>query len=298
MYVNPYQNLNNAFWKKANFHTHSGTGPRTCGKHSPEDVTYLYREYKYDFLCISNHNLFRSYRNYSDEQLTLIDGVEYTTNRIHMLTVGIQENLISLPVQEAIDRTNELGGFAVFCHPNWPTKAAVSPEMILEHKGYLGIEVLNAVCFRLAGSGRATDIWDSLLSAGKLITGFASDDFHEMADGGRCFNLIACEEKTYESMKQSILENAICSSSGVYPIHHYLEDNTLHVKAALPINTYLDNYVYTFIGPNGKVLSRQIGAEASYTLNDEDYVRVEVYAEGGQMLLFQPVYKEGYLIRP
>ena len=296
MYINPYENLNDAVWRKANFHTHSGTGPRSCGFRSPEVVVDLYREYNYDLLSISNHNLYRSFENYSDDQITLIDGVEYTSD-IHMLTVGVKENLISLPVQEAITRTNELGGFVILCHPNWPDKAHFSPEMMLNLTGYMGLEALNAVCFRLSGSGRATDVWDAVLSAGKLVTGFANDDFHAMADGGRFFNLIACE-KNYESMKQAIIDNAICASTGLYPIYHRLEDNTLKVKAALPIKTYLDNYEYVFIGPNGQILSKQTGVEASYELQGEDYVRVEVYAEGGQILLFQPIYKEGFLVRP
>ena len=296
MYVNPYKNLSDAVWRKANFHTHSGTGPKTCGVHFPEEVIALYREYQYDLLCISNHNEYRSFANYTDERITMIDGVEYTSS-IHMLTVGIQENLISMPVQEAINRTNALGGFVIFCHPNWPDKATFSPDMMLKLNGYMGFEVLNAVCFRLSGSGRATDVWDAVLSAGKLVTGFANDDFHAMADGGRFFNLIACD-KNYASMKQAIANNAICASSGIYPIYHRLEENTLHVKAALPISTYLDNYEYTFVGPNGQILSKQIGSEASYTLRGEEYVRVEVCAEGGQILLFQPVYKEGFLVRP
>ena len=297
MYVNPYEKLTDAVWRKANFHTHSGTGPNTCGKHSPEEVVGLYREAGYDLLCLSNHNEFRSFSNYSDEQLTLIDGVEYTSD-IHMLTIGIQENLISLPVQKAINRTKELGGFTILCHPNWPRKAYFSPEMMLELTGYMGIEVLNAVCFRLSGSGRATDVWDALLTAGKLVTGFANDDFHMIADGGRFFNLIACEEKMYDSMKQAICENAVCASSGLYPVYHRLENGVLQVKAALPIESYLDNYEYIFVGPNGKILDRQVGTEASYSLCDEEYVRVEVRAEGGQLLFFQPVYKEGTLTRP
>jgi len=299
MYVNPYQELRNAVWHKANFHTHSGTGPNTCGKHSPEEVVGLYREYKYGFLCISNHNEYRSFDNYSDEQLKIIDGVEYTgDNNIHMLTVGIQENLISMPVQDAITRTKELGGFTIICHPNWPFKETFSSERMLGLHGYIGLEALNGVCYRLTGSGRATDVWDTVLSAGKLATGFANDDFHFMADGGRCFNLIACEEKDYPSMKQAILDNAVCASTGLYPVYHYLEENTLHVKAEFPVQTYPHDYEYIFVGPNGRVLSRQLGTEASYTLNDEDYVRVEVIAEGGHQLLFQPVYKEGVLVRP
>jgi hypothetical protein len=141
-------------------------------------------------------------------------------------------------------------------------------------------------------------VWDALLSEGKLVRGFSNDDFHAIADGGKCFNLIACEEKNYPSMKKAIDDGAFCASTGVYPVYHKLEGDTLRVKAALPIPSYLDNYVYTFVGPEGKILSEQIGAEASYTLKGEDYVRVEVRAEGGQLLFFQPVYKEEAFSRP
>ena len=297
LYINPYQQTEQAVWRKANFHTHSGTGPRTCGKHSPEEVVAMYREYGYDLLCLSNHNLYRDYANYSDEQLQLIDGVEYTSD-LHMLTVGVRESYLPLGYQDAIDKTREAGGFAILCHPNWPDKATFSPKMMLDLRGWTGLEVLNWVCYRLSGSGRATDVWDELLTAGRLATGFANDDFHSMADGCHFFNLIACGEKTYASMKQAIDANAVCASSGLYPVYHKLEGDTLRVKAALPIRTYLTNYVYTFIGPKGEILSEQTGEEASYTLKGEKYVRVEVRAEGGQLLMFQPVYQEGALVRP
>jgi len=296
MYINPYQNLENAAWRKTNFHTHSGTGPNTCGKHSPEEVIAMYRESKYDFLCLSNHNLYRNFSNYSDEQLTLIDGVEYTS-ALHMLNIGVQESYLPDDYQTAIDKTNAFGGFTILCHPNWPDKNTFSSEKMLALKGYMGLEVMNYVCYRLRGSGRATGVWDELLTAGVLATGFADDDFHSMSDGCNYFNLIACEEKTYESMKKAIDANAVCASTGLYPVYHKLEGDALKVKAALPIPTYLENYVYTFVGPNGKILSEQTGVEASYTLKGEAYVRVEVRSEAGHYIMFQPVYQEGTLKR-
>ena len=99
-------------------------------------------------------------------------------------------------------------------------------------------------------------------------------------------------------MKQAIEDNAICASTGVYPVYHRLDGDTLRVKAAYPISNHEGEYTYTFVGPNGKILSEQIGIEAEYTLQNEAYVRVEVRGEGGHMLLFQPIYQEGTLIRP
>lgn len=295
MYLNAYQSLTGKHYRKVNFHTHSGTGPNTCGKHSPEEVIAMYREFGYELLCLSNHNLYRDYANYSDKQLTLIDGVEYTSD-LHMLNIGVKESFLPKGYQETIGLTNECGGFTILCHPNWPKRNTFSADKMLALKGYTGIEVLNGVCFRLTGSGRATDVWDEMLSRGILLTGFANDDFHLMCDAGRFFNLIACEENNYTSMKQAIDENAVCASSGLYPVYHIIENGILKVKAELPGNVF-DSYEYRFIGKNGKLLKKVIGEKAECEFGNEDYVRCEVTGEGGHMILFQPVYKDGSMAR-
>ena len=49
----------------------------------------------------------------------------------------------------------------------------VSNDMLESLEGYLGIEIFNGVIFRLEGSGLADDVWDNVLSKGRLIWGFA-----------------------------------------------------------------------------------------------------------------------------
>lgn len=297
MYSNPYQNLSEGQWRKANFHTHAGTAPGTCGKHPIGAVTELYREAGFAFLCISNHDLYTDTSAYSDERMLLVDGVEYSKACSHMLTVGVQQSFHGLDHQAAIDETAKAGGFTVLCHPNWPMQGNWPWEDIDRLTGYAGIEVINMLIYRLDGSGLAVDVWDRLLTGGKLVYGFGSDDFHAMADGARSFNLIHSPEMTYGSMKAAIDRGAFCASTGLFPEYLLLEGDALTVKAKYPILTRANRFTYRFIGEGGMVLSEQKGESAQYKLNGERYVRVEAAGENGAMLFFQPVYREGALVK-
>ena len=149
---------------------------------------------------------------------------------------------------------------------------------------------MNMVIYRLSGSGLATDTWDYLLSQGKMIYGFGNDDFHILTDAGRSFNLIHCDDLSYNSMKKAIDRGEFCASTGLYPEYLKLENDIIKVKVKFPIPTYIDTFTYRFITENGEVVSVQNGSSAEYKLNGEKYVRVEAIGENGAMIFFQPIY--------
>jgi hypothetical protein len=293
-YVNPYENLTDGKWMKANFHTHAGTGPGTCGANPIDVVVNTYKHLKYDVLCISNHDLFTDTSEYTDDRILMIPGVEYSRSE-HMLTIGVDRSLHESVHQTAIDITNEIGGFTVLCHPNWGRKGYWSHDKMMSLQGYKGIEVLNMLIYRLSGSGLAADAWDYLLSNGRLVYGFGNDDFHAIPDAGRSFNVIFAKEPSFRALKESIDKGSFCASSGLYPEYLHLEDNIIRVKARYPIATYVDEFTYRFISENGKVLDVQFGKEGVYNLTGEKYVRVEAIGENGAMLYFQPVFQESFL---
>ena len=291
MYKNPYQNLKEGKWYKTNFHTHAGTGAGTCGSNPVDKVVELYSMNNYDMLCISNHDIFTDTTAFTSDKIMMIPGVEYSQQgKEHILTIGVDRSLHEYNNQAAIDMTNEMGGFSIICHPNWEYKEWWSRENMLALKGYVGMEVINMLIYRLSGSGLAADTWDYLLSQGRLIYGFGNDDFHIPSDAARSFNMIYCAEKSFSAMKTAVESGAVCASSGLAPDYLQLEDNIIKVKAKFLTETYVDAFTYRFITKNGKVLSVQNGSEAEYELSGEKYVRVEVIGENGALLFFQPVY--------
>jgi hypothetical protein len=298
MYINPYQNLSGGKWCKANFHAHAGTEyePGSCGQYPMDLVAKIYRECGFDILCFSNHDLFIEPTDYSKRNLLMIPGVEYSgTDCCHMLTIGVRKSLHELDHQGAIDETVKTGGLAVICHPNWPLRDHWKVDDIEKLVGYTGLEVMNMCVYRMEGSGLAADIWDHLLSQGRLVYGFGSDDFHEHFDAGRSFNLIYCDGKDYGSMKAAIDRGAFCVSTGLWLEYLMLDGDSMHVKVRYPIETFADTFAYRFVSENGRVLSEQKGSCSQYRLTDENYLRVEAIGENGAMLFTQPVYREGAL---
>ncbi len=298
MYTNPYSICSQeGKWYRANFHTHAGTGKGTCGAYEIEDVISVYREAGYEVLTISNHDFFSDVSEYQEKyDIILFNGIEYSPKQ-HMLLIDVQ-GLIKGDHQEVIDETRRQGGFVVLNHPNWIIKEYWPWKLIDSLTGYTGIEIYNSVIFRLNGTGLATDTWDYLLSQGKIVWGFANDDFHRWFDMAKSWNMIYAPEKSAPVVKESILNGSFYASTGLILRNISFDGERLKLTASSK-DTYVKDYEYIFIGKDGKVLHENRGEHGSYRFTgDELYVRVQVKSEHGAMLWTQPIYKTEAFRKP
>ncbi len=295
MYINPYENINESGkWYRSNFHAHAGTGEGTCGAYEINEVVSLYKEAGYDLLTISNHDLYSDVSDFQNKHdIVLINGFEYSQDH-HMLCVGVEE-LIEAKHQKVIEKTCKQGGFVILCHPNWKNwkKKRYWPwEEIDNITGYSGIEIFNSLIFRLEGNGLATDTWDYLLSQGKLIWGFANDDFHRWYDLAKAWNMIYSSTADHQSLVNSIQKGNFYASTGLSLYDFKLNNDEIYIKAGAK-NSHIEKYKYKFIGKNGKVLKEKTGKKAKYHISgDELYIRIKVISEHGAMLWTQPVYRK------
>lgn len=299
MYINPYHNVNNknGHWLKANFHTHAGTGPDTCGAYEIDEVISLYKEAGYDVLSISNHDLLTDVQDYQQKYgMILLNAFEYSTDP-HMLCVNVNHMKKEIH-QDAILDCNQQGGFAILCHPNWQRKEYWPWKDIDALCGYTGIEIFNGLISRLSGSGLATDTWDYLLSRGKLVRGFGNDDFHRWYDLSRVWTSLYCEGDNHEAVTQSITDGSFYVSSGLILQDLHFENSTISI-AATAKDTYVKDYCYKFIGKDGEILSEQYAETGQFHLNgNELYVRIQIIGENGAMLWTQPIYKQELFKNP
>jgi hypothetical protein len=118
---------------------------------------------------------------------------------------------------------------------------------------------------------------------------------HEELKLGRGYNYIYCEKRSVEAMICAVKAGQFCASTGLMPDYLRIENGKIHVKAKYPTQTFIDKFLYRFVGENGKLLSEQTGSEAVYALRGEKYVRIEAAGENGALLFFQPVWLEGAL---
>ena len=303
MYINPYQNASfgstSNHWLRANFHTHAGTGPGSCGAYEIEDVVALYQETGYNILTISNHDYYSDVQEYADKHdMVMLNGFEYTHDpQPHMLCIGVR-SLITGSHQEAIDESARQGGFVILCHPNWQHKEYWPWQEIDALSGYCGIEIFNSLIFRLSGSGLATDTWDHLLSQGKLVWGFGDDDFHRWMDLAKAWNYVQVADRRPEIVKNAFCSGEFYVSTGLTLCDFTLRDDWLSVSATAG-NTYIKDNLYRFIGRDGRILAEQTGESGEYHFTGRElYLRVQVISEHGAMLWTQPIYQAEAFARP
>jgi hypothetical protein len=300
MYRNPYEALTEGAgkWFKANFHAHA-TPDEDNGRFSVSKVVDMYQEAGYQILTVSMQNQFIDITDLgtSREMLT-ISGIEYVEYD-GILLVGIRSFLKGNP-QLVIDDCVASGGFAVLCHPNWITeeglpRALTKPQM-RELSRYSGIEILNPAIFNTyKGSGLATELWDEFLSSGKLVWGFANDDFHTYSEFARGWNMIYADRLDYGNVRDAVERGSLYASCGLVLQEFSFAEGVVAVEANFA-RTPAHDIEYKFVGDNGAILDRQVGRRAEYRLRGtERYVRVHASSEGGTGLWTQPVFDEAGL---
>ena len=67
----------NAVWLKGNLHSHSNFSD---GKLTPEEMKEAYKSHGYDFLAVSDHDIYTDTRHLSDDKFTMIQGFELWGN--------------------------------------------------------------------------------------------------------------------------------------------------------------------------------------------------------------------------
>lgn len=280
-------------WYKGNLHTHTENSP--CGRYSIEKVIEMYTSYKmkYDFLAITDHYSLTELENYyCDDKIILFQGVEYKKEALQTLGINISkyadDKFVEDNHQTIFNEVQKQGGFNIICHPHAFTDDYWPLEKLLKLENYIGIEIFNNnVKHDNKGRAKATDLWDSLLSAGKKIYGFANDDMHVFPRAGGAFNMVLCEKRCREDIFSALLEGSFYASSGVFLDEIGVKNNTITVKAQkIPVEFY-------FIGKYGKTLKRETGISSSYTCSGEEaYVRVELRREDGAFAWTQPFFIE------
>ena len=302
MFINPYQHLEtDAFPMRTNFHMHAGTGRNTCGHHPIPRVLRAYQEAHYDILCISNHNILTNPKLYRwRTKMLLVPGFEFT-RKTHIVCIGTKRKYSKEgDQQKAIDESVANGGFSIIAHPNWLRDWFVPEADFDLFKNYIGIEIING-SMEYAQSAKkerenrsyAGDVYDVLLSKGKLLWAFGNDDFHRWNSFANAWNMIYCE-KTFASMCDAVKKGAFYASSGVQLRYLKLEGDTVKI-ACRAAEYFIEPMRYRFIGYKGEILKEEYAVEGTYALRgDEKYVRVEVTDTVGNMLYTNPIYDDEF----
>jgi hypothetical protein len=234
-------------WFKGNTHTHTVL----CGHadSSPDSVALWYLERDYNFLILSEHNLFIDPDSVNlpvsrREDFILIPGEEVSDyNHIHTTAMNISRlvptqhpiplseiennpyrNFKIYLMQKHTDSIRAAGGIPILNHPNWQSGAPASDIQQVERLHM--IELYNGhPDVHNWGNARHASMeqkWDSLLTAGRKIYGVSSDDAHEfktwgvdVSNPGRGWVMVQSHNLTPDAITNAMAAGNFYSTSGV-----------------------------------------------------------------------------------
>ena len=300
-------------WFRGNIHTH--TSLSVTGGSSPDIVAQWYHDHNYNFLVLSNHNLFMDPNNtiskkYNEKKFILIPGQEISGHQtIHLTAINVDRIIPwdfnhpnkSIIIQNHVDEIIKAGGHAILNHPNY--RNAVTFEDLLPVKRLYMFELFNghpAINNYGGGKFQSTEnMWDQLLTSGKIIYGVSSDDarhFQEIApdksNPGYGWVMVQASKLDPGEIVKAMVRGDFYASTGVFlkacdkSLDVYtIEIDDIKTQAVLSSHNRKGKqvihgkagYKIEFIGPNGIRLKEVEGLNGSYTINNSySYVRAKV----------------------
>ena len=297
-------------WYKGNTHTHT---LNSDGDSTPDDVVRWYREHGYRFLVLSDHNFLTSVDGLNalhgaDEQFLLIKGEE-VSDRLEKAPIHINGLDVSSTVepqhgstvvdivQRNVDAIRKAGGVPHVNHPNFEWAISADDLQRLERvklfEVYNGHHLVNNV----GGGGvpGMEEVWDRLLSSGKLMYGIADDDAHvfkqpgnpDVPGPGRAWVVVRAARLEPRLIVDALERGDFYASTGVELSDYQATGKSITIAIKERPSS---KYRIHFIGRNGRVLKEATSSPAIYAFTgDERYVRAKVLESNGRVAWTQPV---------
>jgi len=203
------------------------------GRLSPEECCDRYRALGFDFLFITDHDVWNDHSSLSSPGFAVFNSVEISGSggREHVLALGVRGAGETGDTQRVIDWTNAQGGVPVLCHPHW---TRMSLRRALELGDYPLIEIWNGTSERELSADNV-HFWDLLLQEGRRVYGVADDDCHRIQDYGRGFVQVWADELSEGAILKALREGRFYSTSGPRIEVIRAGEDSLYVKAQEPM---------------------------------------------------------------
>jgi hypothetical protein len=298
-------------WYRGNTHTHT---LNSDGDSSPDEVVRWYREHGYDFLVLTDHNVLTSVEGLAalhgaDSAFLVIPGEEVTDRfgpkPIHVN--GLDVNRLVPPqggasvvevLQRNVDAIRTADGVPHINHPNFGW--AITADELRQVENTRLFEIFNGhpMVNNLGGGGvpGLEEVWDTLLTSGRLMYGIAVDDAHHFkrpwdrtsSKPGQGWVMVRAADLTAEAILQALERGDFYASTGVTLRRVDVTDRSLTVEVQA---TTFSRYRIQFIGQGGRLLHESTEAMVTYSFSgNERYVRARVLESNGDMAWTQPVF--------
>jgi hypothetical protein len=296
-------------WYKGNTHTHT---LNSDGDSTPDEVVRWYREHGYDFVVITDHNFLTSVEGLNalhgaDEKFLVVRGEEVTDafgeKPLHVNGLEVKrfvppqggKSVVDV-VQRNIDAIRAAEGVPHINHPNYGWAISVDDLQKIERHRLFEIFNGHPLVNNVGGGGQPSmeEVWDTLLTSGKLLFGIAVDDAHHFkrpydawaARPGQGWVVVRAEKLSSAALLAALERGDFYASTGVEISDYSVTSEAMTVRIRERGAT---KFTTQFIGRGGKVLQTSITPVSTYAIRgDEGYVRAKVFDSNGKSAWLQP----------
>lgn len=308
----PFLETGSKRWYKGNTHTHT---VNSDGDSTPDEVVRWYRDQRYNFLVLTDHNFLTSVDGLNalhgaDEKFLVIRGEEVTDKfekkdlhlnalDLHQLVMPQGGSSVVEALQRDVDAIRKADGIPHINHPNF--RWSISKDDLLQLRRNTLFEIFNGhpTVNNMGGDGvpGLEEVWDQILTSGQEIFGLATDDAHVFkrpwdltaARPGQGWVFVRSASLEPRAIVAALDRGEFYSSTGVE-----LESIVPTAKGlTITVKPYSDaKYHVQFIGRGGRLL-KDVTANPAATYDftgDEGYVRARVLDSNGRTAWVQPVF--------
>lgn len=316
---------------KGNIHMHT---TRSDGKLSPEEAIGKYRDAGYDFVMMSDHEIYWDSDAYDTDDFLVLGGTETSIlmNKQYNWPLNhYRRDLDNTRNQHTYMHYNCIKDYAIedkgqyFKHDehvpqmtdrgidswneqvnimrergnivilNHPHWSRLAPEMMLASQNITAFEVWNSGDVNVCGGHTDEEIWDYCLTRGKKMLAVAADDSHKYTiDFHAGFTMVHCTEFSKAAICRAFKEGKFYASCG--PIVHdmRIEDGILKMQFS-PVR-HVKVVGYDPNGFNKLYEDGQLFDSLEWEINTNMlYFRVELIDENGNKAWMQPIFVEDIL---
>jgi hypothetical protein len=298
-------------FQKGGLHCHT---TRSDGVGSPEKVMKFAHEHGFDFLALTDHQIY-NHTNYAPETgILLVPGTEHSNILVyshgfrcfHTVCVGPSPedgngfaNDEKLPgtnfqsseeYQPWLDEAHGKKNLTILCHPQWSNTSAKYFE---NQKGNFAMEIWNSGCALAEDCDADAAYWDELLGQGKIIYGVATDDAHVFDHLCKGWVMVKAE-KDLNAILAALENGEFYSSCGPEIYDFYVEGDKVVLECSPVARARLHSDMHpnqVRVDENGNI------TRAEFTLNHwagpYDYVRASIVDKDGKQAWTNPIFLDG-----
>lgn len=297
-------------WYKGNTHTHT---INSDGDSTPDEVVRWYREHGYNFLVLTDHNFLTKVDGLNavhaaEEQFIVIKGEEvsdvFENKSIHVNGLNVEQTVkpqggksVLEVIQRNVNAVREVKGVPHINHPNFGWAITADELKQVENNKLFEIYNGHPLVNNLGGGGKPglEEMWDAILSSGKLLYGIAVDDAHHFKNPwdknsskpGQGWIVVRAERLSPAAILEAMEKGDFYASTGVELKNYQADEKSIMIDIR-EIRT--SKYRVRFIGSGGRLLEEVVTNPAVYKFRgNEGYVRAKIIESNGKVAWTQPI---------